>query len=206
MSEISLIAPPISRPRLRAVAQGLRDLVQPKGDKFVDVVQILESGFLGLIAPGFEWRITDRHELPLEHGLTDFSEKFVIIREDVYEGAIAGQGRDRLTVVHEIGHAILHNEVKLARPATNAVSPKRYQCPEWQANCFAGEFLLDVRELTAPLSIEQISQEFGVSVLAAKIQLNAYQRENLIDQQGALYWPTQTKSPKSGGNHFSGFR
>jgi Zn-dependent peptidase ImmA (M78 family) len=42
-------------------------------------------------------------------------DSLIILREDVYEGAHAGNGRDRMTVAHEIGHLLMHKNIAFAR-------------------------------------------------------------------------------------------
>lgn len=45
-----------------------------------------------------------------KHGETIPSENRIRIREDVYERACNGYGRDRLTMAHELGHLLLHRD------------------------------------------------------------------------------------------------
>ena len=41
-------------------------------------------------------------------GCRDATENCIKIREDVYERAIKGYGRDRFTLAHELGHFLMH--------------------------------------------------------------------------------------------------
>lgn len=68
-----------------------------------------------------------------KHGETIPSENRIRIREDVYERACNGYGRDRLTMAHELGHLLLHRveTITLAREDGD-ISP--YKDPEWQTN------------------------------------------------------------------------
>ena len=75
---------------------------------------LLEKLFLG-----YEWEIIPDNEMH-EEGMTFTEAHKILIRESVYEGACNGEGRARFTVMHEIGHLILHgpNRVALCRLAS----------------------------------------------------------------------------------------
>jgi len=192
MSEVSFRAPPLKRREIRQIAQKFRDICQISDRPYADVVRLLEADALGLV--GFNWEVVSTEELADEHGLTLLNERFVQIREDVYEGALAGSGRDRMTIAHEMGHAILHSDVQLARMAPNAGKPEAFRCPEWQAKCFAGEFLIDLRQLEHPMSIFQVASEFGVSTQAAGVQLRTFIREGELEYtQGSYYRKRRTQ-------------
>lgn len=201
MSEVSFRAPPMKRSEIRHIAQQFRNICQISDKPYADVVRLLEADILRLV--GFDWEIVGQEELVDEHGLTLLNEKFVLIREDVYEGAINGSGRDRMTIAHEMGHAILHSDVQLARMSPDAAKPKPFQCPEWQAKCFAGEFLVDVRQIKGPVSLYTIAQEFGVSEQAAEVQLRTFVREGVISYANGQYHKTN-KAQNFGGNQSSG--
>jgi Zn-dependent peptidase ImmA (M78 family) len=89
------------------------------------------------------------------------------IREDVYEGAVKGNPRDRFTLCHELGHYLLHQpqQISFARGAV----PK-YCDPEWQANTFAGE-LMAPSNLIQNMTVDEIAEQCGISKTAASIQL-----------------------------------
>jgi Zn-dependent peptidase ImmA (M78 family) len=94
-------------------------------------------------------------------------------------GACLGQGRDRFTIMHELGHLLLHTSDRIwLRRGHRA--PKAYRDPEWQANAFAGEFLMPaalVRECSWPADM---AETFGVSLQAAEIQLEHLKRAGLL--------------------------
>lgn len=66
-------------------------------------------------------------------------DSLIILREDVYEGAHEGNGRDRMTVAHEIGHLLMHKNIAFAR--AERVEIRAFESSEWQAKCFSGELL-----------------------------------------------------------------
>ncbi|WLS07170.1 ImmA/IrrE family metallo-endopeptidase [Shinella sumterensis] len=100
-------------------------------------------------------------------GLTDPNGEFIQIREDVYEAAIAGDGRARFTVAHEMGHFFLHTGIPLAR-STKGDGVASYRKSEPQANQFAAEFLMPRKLIHSGITPEQISNAHGVSDEAAR--------------------------------------
>lgn len=103
-------------------------------------------------------------------GLTYPDSGIVKIREDVYEGAVRGNGRDRLTMAHELFHLLWHEDsnITFARGGFDE-EIRRFEDPEWQADAFGGELLVP-HHLTAGLSPEQIAEQCGVSMAAARVQ------------------------------------
>lgn len=116
----------------------------------------------------------------------------VRLRPDVWEGAVAGNARFRFTVAHEIAHVVLHRNDLIqnrGRAFRDVVTPTEklpadvpiYRSPEWQANGWAGAFLMPlpgVRSYLCRLKEEghEFTQEgfaanFQVSLQAASIRL-----------------------------------
>ncbi|MBR4749725.1 MAG: peptidase [Abditibacteriota bacterium] len=119
----------------------------------------------------FSYEIVPDNALPPEtHAETDILTGHITIKESVYERACKGAGQDRMTVAHEIGHffTICCCGFKMQRIFTNR-KVKAYNDPEWQAKCFAGEFLID-HDLTRDLSPFEIVDECGVTLNAAWYQ------------------------------------
>jgi len=141
-----------------------------EGDYF-DVVQFLEYK-LHLIFPEFHLEIVEYSEMPFKYAEALPETKCIRIREDVYDGAVEGNARDRFTLAHEIGHLWLHRpgKIRLARSHNKENIPP-YKCPEWQANTFAGELLVPP-EGTVGLTPSMVAENFGVSFQAAMIQMN----------------------------------
>lgn len=106
-----------------------------------------------------------------KHGETYPSRNLIRIREDVYLGAVSGCGRDRLTIAHEIGHLLLHEDdcIALCKLAPNE-KLRPFEDPEWQANAFGGELLASTY-LIKGMSAADVSEKCGVSMDAAKVQL-----------------------------------
>ena len=97
----------------------------------------------------------------------------IYIREDVYIGALNGNGRDRFTIMHEIGHCYLHKKQNIKNVnnvfARGKVKIPAYRDPEWQADVFSGEVLMD-SDIIKDMSIKEIKDKCGVSFAAARIQ------------------------------------
>lgn len=164
------IANPTSRKNIRDLAITIRHIVGMDNEKYFPVVDFLEL-VMPQIYDNFSYEIVHPDELKNEYGVT-YPEKNVIkLREDVYENAISGVGRDRFTVAHEIGHYIMHKpgSLKLAR-SVNVKNVPAYKDPEWQANTFAGEFLAPPHIIRG-LSVKEIAMCCGVSLDCARIQL-----------------------------------
>lgn len=126
---------------------------------------------LTILIPDLVIEYVQEHEMYGKYAETFPSQHIMRIRQDVYERAAKGSVRDRFTIAHEIGHLLLHdyNSVALCR-ADEKVSIPIYADPEWQANVFAGEFLMNA-DLIKGMSAQEVSSACGASFQAASIQL-----------------------------------
>ena len=167
----SYIADPLSTQEIRQMAINLRRNfgLNSEEDKMFPIVEFIE-----LVVPSileeFTLEILPQEEMGNVHGLACPEENCIKVREDVYERAIDGYGRDRFTLAHELGHFLLHHRehIRLAR-LENGSKIEAFRDPEWQANTFAAELLMplgliDTEEQRA------IADEFGVSLQAASIR------------------------------------
>jgi len=164
-------ASPLSNSIIADVAQQLRKILGYTSSESIDIVTVLEQ--LDILIPSFNYDIRLKEDMRVDaHGYSE-SEKdsnTVIIREDAYENARVGKGRDRFTIAHEIGHAILHNMglIPLSRTYPGE-KIKTYEGIEWQADAFAGEFLCPAFVIKN-MSINQIVSKYGVSEACARAQ------------------------------------
>jgi Zn-dependent peptidase ImmA (M78 family) len=167
----SVSANPLSRANIRDMTLLLRKEIKLENQRYFPVVEFLEL-VLPKLMPDFTFLIGTKQEMGNRHGLSCPQEKYIKIREDVYDGAIDGNGRDRFTCAHEIGHFFLHDSssVQLTRIGTGS-KLKPYLDPEWQANAFAGELLMPAN-LIKNLSLYEVIKYCNVSEQAAKIQIN----------------------------------
>jgi hypothetical protein len=160
----------------------------------VNIIRCLESGSV-LTCRGrkkLAYRVLDDTEMGADDGKTEFTPDVVIIsvKRSVHQSALWGDGRSRMTLAHELGHAVLHYGDPLSRTlgAAGATSVSRRRpedSAEHQAKVFAPAFLIDdavVEEMSSP---EEVSLAFGVSFEAATICFERVQREKYRRQEGA---------------------
>lgn len=163
----SYMAKPRSIKDIRKVALLLRQTLKLEDVAKFPIIELIES--MHTIDEEFYYEIVDKETMGNIHGLACPNEHCIKIREDVYERCIAGYGRDRFTLAHELGHYLLHSsEVTLARLGEERV--QAYRDPEWQANTFAAELLMPI-DLIDTNDIDEISNKFGVSYSAAKLRV-----------------------------------
>lgn len=180
MSTGDIEVPPRSRKKIRQLTDLVRDELDFTKAKF-PIMSVLELA-LPLADEDFVFEVRTKEEMGDNHGLTYPNQSRIILREDVYEGARLGRGRDRFTAAHELGHFLMHRNVALARSTQAMTPPVAYRSSEWQANCFAGELLVSHRHLQGCNSPEELASRFGVSVQAAGVQWDVYEREGLIQR------------------------
>lgn len=146
------------------IAENIRSVFQLNGP-YVPIENIYEV--MPELLTGFNYEIVPYEDMGSDEGITYPSKQLILIREDVYDGACAGNSRDRFTMAHELGHLFLHQDVKFSRDESK-VPPKIYMDSEWQADCFASGFLIDAKVLRNCRSIAEISRTFGISYSAAE--------------------------------------
>ena len=176
----NFIVPPMSRQEIRRDAFLIRKALGIENNLYIDVLKLLEIVLPG-IYPEFDYEIRPDSEMEGFLGRMDVEEKKIILPESVYFGAgdptYPNHGWHRFTVTHEIGHFFEHSKVKpvLARGSDY----KCYCDPEWQANAFAGEFLVPYH-LTKDMSPIEIQKKCMVSKSAAQVQWNAMHKKRAL--------------------------
>lgn len=169
-------ADPLSRNQIRQMVKKIRQLFDMEDSLYVNVMAILER-VLPVFDEEFEPLIVEDHELgalavacPEEHT--------IIIRESVYLRARAGNGWDRFTIMHEIGHYILHDKASISF-ARGPEEIRTFEDPEWQADVFSGEFLM-AYDLIKDMKISEIAGKCGVTLKAASCQYKKIDRATSI--------------------------
>lgn len=159
-----------SRKELRKLAKVIRKILGIQDVLYFPAVKVLE--ILQEFDENASFEIVTADELQKgEHAVTDIVNKVIKIREDVYYGACDGNGRDRMTIVHEFAHFIMLCCLGFQLTRTfDEVDVPAYKDPEWQAKCLAGELMMD-SDLICHLSASEIVKKCGVSVPAAKTQM-----------------------------------
>lgn len=161
------VAEALSRKDLRRYALQIRKILHLENTLYFPIVQLLE--LLPEIFKDFSYEIVEDSKLPYNvHADTEILHKHIRIKNSVYEGACNGNGRDRMTIAHEIAHFLLLcvSGLKLERNFTGD-SLKAYNDPEWQAKALAGE-LMCAMHLIKNMSVMDIVKRCGVSEPAAK--------------------------------------
>lgn len=160
---------PMSRKEIRKFAKKFREIFGLEKELYFPIVQFIEWVLPEL---GLDYEYVSVQEMGNAYGVTHTRKGIMKIREDVYEGAICGNPRDRFTLCHELGHFLMHSpdRVTFARGDVPA-----YMDPEWQANAFAGE-LMAPYNLVRDIDASEISRKCGMSFMAAQVQYNYYHK------------------------------
>lgn len=182
MSNIAAEAKPLSRDQIRDFSERTRIALGVNTDVYVDVEGLIDL-VLPRMIPDFHYDVREAREMGEKHGEADPAQMRISLRKDVYEGMVQGKGRDRFTVLHEIGHLLLHqpDRIILNRMAGQE-KLKAFRDPEWQADCFAGEFLAYYGFIGQFESPAQMSDAMGISLKAARYQWKKY---HLVDGSSA---------------------
>lgn len=161
---------PMSRKQIQCIVYDLRQKFNMKDVKDFPIVVFLEN-LLPKMMPDFELEICTIAEMGNKNGETFPKEHRIRIREDVYNGAVDGDPRHRMTLAHELGHLLLHEKENLGLcQIDDNKKTVAYVSSEWQANAFGGE-LLAPSYLIRGMSVDEIQRKFNVSRRAAEIQL-----------------------------------
>ncbi|WP_339820884.1 ImmA/IrrE family metallo-endopeptidase [uncultured Paracoccus sp.] len=156
------------------IADNLRSQLGQANTPRVPVIEIIERVLdqrLGLV----RFEVGSREEMGRAEGYTCPKGEFIMLREDVYEGVWAGEGRARFTTAHELGHWAMHTNMPLARAKHGDGTPK-YRLAEPQANQFAAEFLMPECFINAHDEEHDLIERFGVSREAAQNRLRYLHR------------------------------
>ena len=163
------IVEPKSRKDLRQLAYFFRKKLGLLNVLYFPIVELLDIMYE--LFEGYSYEIVpDSFFPPNVHADTEITKKHIRIKESVYIGATMGNGRDRMTIAHEIGHYITLCVCGFSfqRNLKNEEVPV-YCMPEWQAKCFAGELMV-AYHLTSELSCLEIEEKCGVTISAAMYQ------------------------------------
>lgn len=121
-------------------------------------------------------------EMDGAEGLTCPKGEFIQLREDVYRAAIGGQGRARFTAAHELGHLVLHSNVRLARIGAGEII-KPFQSAEKQANRFAVELLMPAKFFSQLDDEDIVMRRHGVSREAAGNRLDGLRSKGRLPKK-----------------------
>ena len=169
MTDSSFSVTPVSRQKLRSIAKHFHELMSLENEIYMPIIEIYEFAPFLFADFGLSIEIVPADEMASsDHGYFDLSSNTIVIREDIYDGAYKGNGRDRMTLTHELCHFILFKiyGFKLKR---NFNKIKPFEDPEWQAKALAAEFMMPAG-IIKDMTVDQIVKKCGVSFSAAKMQ------------------------------------
>lgn len=165
------VSPPMSIKELERLAWQFRQQVGLSQAQYFPVLEFLER-IKHFFPDGPDWDIVEDHELPQGvHAQYDVIRNLISISNSVYIGAGKGNGRDRMTIMHEIVHFLLirHHGLTLNRSFGEEV--ESYRDPEWQAKCLAGEIMMCTR-MVRRMTPAQVTLVCGVSPAAADYKMS----------------------------------
>ncbi|WP_145588167.1 ImmA/IrrE family metallo-endopeptidase [Yersinia rochesterensis] len=143
---------------------------------YIDVLRIIERLHNQDL---MELEVVEFNELPNEYAVTTPSLRQMKVRQDTYDSARRGEARARFTLAHELGHLFLHRNTVPQFAFSQAPSDHDYiEDVEWQANEFAGWFLVSPEKFEYLKNPRTISVSFGVSMDTAVIMFEKIKRMN----------------------------
>lgn len=167
-----IICSPLSRVQLRELAKFIREKLNLKEKFYIPVVEWLETLHLIMNDDSFNYEYVEDCELPKNiHAQYCLDENVIKVKNHVLEGALKGNGRDRMTIMHEICHALLIKYLGINLGRTFEANIPTYQDPEWQAKCLAGEIMMP-HNLIIGMNKFEVAKYCGVSVQAAAYQIS----------------------------------
>lgn len=157
------------------VADRIRQVLRVNKETF-DIADLMEIQLTREVK-GYDFRVLEKVEMGDDEGKTYPDRAIVCIRQDVYDKAVEGDGRAKFTMAHELGHLVLHRNIPLHRANNNH---RAFENSEWQANEFAGEFLMP-RSLMSQCGNEiEVENKFQVSHQAARIRFLKLEGKGLV--------------------------
>lgn len=168
MSGPSCEVPARSEAEIFKLAATVRSDLKITADAF-PIIEFLELG-MPQFFEGFALEVGTMAQMGSNHGLTIPSENVIRLREDVYDRCCEGQGRDRFTAAHELGHYLMHRNAPIKFHRAEQGRLPAYLDSEWQANRFAGAILMPESLMRECNTLFDVMRRFGVSYDAASYQ------------------------------------
>ncbi|MBO1905343.1 ImmA/IrrE family metallo-endopeptidase [Microvirga sp. 3-52] len=171
---------------VQAIANKLKRYFGVNASRPVNIIRCLQSGVIETEQgkKRLIFKTLPDEQMGDDDGRTEFQPGVVIIsiKESVYKNANWGDGRSRMTLAHELAHAVMHEGATKFR-ATGAqgtidlVRVNAFESAEHQAKVFAAAFLIHDEMATELETADAISEEFVVSLEAAKIAFERLTRQ-----------------------------
>jgi transcriptional regulator with XRE-family HTH domain len=174
-----ILVPPMSTEALREFADKVRSAFVEDAQIEFPIMDVLEFRMAELVG-GFYIDIRDKESMGGDEGRVIAGKTAIALREDVYEGAWRGNGRDRFTASHEFAHFLLHRTVTMARVRDNL--DKIYCDAEWQADTFAGTLLMSPRHLYRFKDADDAAEACKMSLPAAQVMWAKHDGEGRFER------------------------
>lgn len=138
-----------------------------------DLLRLVSGGFR-LLDTKFRYEVCSDFQMPGADGMTLFDPVGMRVPERVHRSLKLDGHRARFTIAHELGHIMMHPYQELNRAAAEEMVERSIPCSmsaEWQANTFAGAFLMPVSVCRAHPDPVALSKKAFVSPATAEIRL-----------------------------------
>lgn len=168
-----MVVPPMSAASIAALAENVRRIFCTDDRIAIPIIDILEFGLVKF-DEDFVFEVRSVNEMKGDEGMVVAGQHSLVLRQDVYDGACNGEGRDRFTACHELGHYLLHHGVTFARTASQ--SDPIYTDAEWQADTFAGRLMMSSIHLPKFKDADHAAQLCGMSNHAALVTYSKHKR------------------------------
>ncbi len=167
--------PPLGRDQLRGYAWQVRKKLQLDRCAWLPVMDLLDGFHKIINDDDFYFEVVDDDYFERGKHAAYFPEDNCIrIKNSVYLSADEGNGRDRMTIAHELAHVLLLKVCNIQLYRCFEEEPiKPYRDPEWQAKCLAGEWMIPYY-LVKNMTVEEIAEQCGVSYDAAAFQKSKF--------------------------------
>jgi Zn-dependent peptidase ImmA (M78 family)/transcriptional regulator with XRE-family HTH domain len=169
-----ILVPPMSTEALRGFADKVRSAFVEDDQIQFPIMDVIEFR-LAMVFDGFYIDVRDKQSMGEDEGRVIGGTNGIALREDIYEGAWNGVGRDRFTACHELGHFLMHRTITMAR--TREDGDKIFCDSEWQADTFAGTLLMSPRHIHRFSDHEDAANHCGMTGAAAKVMWSKYRDE-----------------------------
>lgn len=186
MKNTSKVARPRTRDQLEEIAWRARGDLGLRPFERVPVLPLIEWVLPKLI-DGFDYEVVENSKLGKAEATTSADRPLIRLSESTYSALERDNPRARMTAIHEIGHLLLHTN-----QTAYAFQRKyhKHSDPEWQADVFAGAFLMPECAFREMESINTARKAFGVSKDAAWFRARQLKMWDLVN---GLRRPTKTK-------------
>jgi hypothetical protein len=182
---------PLSNAEIRALAKKARDFFSVTTEEYIDIVACLKKPTVWTVfgVRRLNFQVRPDSEVGANDGSTIYSGHIVTVavKQSVHDEAIMGVGRARNTLAHELGHAVMHDGVQMARRTAGNVTPrwlKPFESAEHQAKIFAPAFLINDVIAENLSSAEEISIRFVISLESARIYFEQLTERRNREQAG----------------------